>query len=190
MTYRFYTTTLAAVFTAGAALAQTPPAPPAKGQPDKAEMQRHAAEMCRDRLAQATGHMAYLEAKLNLTAQQKPLFERWKKIKLGAAQAAECLPPPGSKPSIIEHMKGEEKMLRQRLDELKAEMPALEALFVSLSGEQKKAFMPPPRHPGEGPGMKHHGPMGPGAGPHGGPPHDGPQQQSPDRDGPPPPPRD
>ena len=142
MTFRFPATTLTAlVLSAGTALAQMPPAPPfEKGQPDKAEMQRHFAEMCHDRLAHVTGDIAFLEVKLALTDAQKPLFERWKKIKLTAAKATDCAPPPEGKPSIVDQLKHEEKMLRQRLVELKAELPALEALAASLSDDQKVAF--------------------------------------------------
>jgi len=142
MTYHFHAITLTAlVLSAGAALAQVPPAPPFdKGPPDKAEMQRHFAEMCQDRLAYVTGDIAFLEAKLALTDAQKPLFERWKKIKLNAAKAGNCTPPPDGKPSLVDGLKREEMMLRQRLVELKAELPALEALAASLSDDQKAAF--------------------------------------------------
>lgn len=162
----------AAICLAGAAVAQ--PAPqPGKPGPDKAEMQRHAAEMCQDFRAHAVGEMAYLEAKLALTDKQKPLFERWKKIKLGAVASAECPMPPDGEPSFIDQMKHEEKMLRNRLDTLKVELPAMEALYASLSDEQKHAFhpAPPPRGGMRGPGMKgpgKDGPMdGPGMGDHG-----------------------
>jgi hypothetical protein len=156
MTFRFPATTLTAlVLSAGTALAQMPPAPPfEKGLPDKAEMQRHFAEMCHDRLAHVTGDIAFLEVKLALTDPQKPLFERWKKIKLTAAKAGDCAPPPEGKPSLTDPLKHEEKMLRQRLDELKAELPALEALAASLSDGQKEAFARRGPHWGG----NHHGP--------------------------------
>ena len=179
MTYRSYASTLAAVLlAAGTALAQTPPAAaPDKGHPDKAEMQRHFAEICKDRAARATGELAFLETKLALTDPQKPLFERWKKIKLAAAKAVDCTPPPQGEPSIVDSLKREEKMLRQRLDELKAELPALEALAASLSDEQKHAIAPrglPPGAPhpggrhGDHPGGDH--PPGDGVNDHGAPP--------------------
>lgn len=172
MTYHFPTITFAAfVFSAGAALAQMPPTPPLeKGQPDKAEMQRHFAEMCQDRVAHVTGDIAALEVKLALTEPQKPLFERWKKIKLNTTKAADCTPPAEGKPSLVDGLKHEEKMLRQRLDALRAELPALEALAASLSDEQKQVFgrqlhgphpdgfRPPGDHPGgDRPGGDHPG---------------------------------
>jgi hypothetical protein len=119
-------------------------------------------DMCIDRQAEATGALAYLEARLALTDQQQPLFERWKKIKLASVRDADCLPPPASELSIIDSLKHEEKMLRARLAEMKAETPALEALIAVLTTEQKNAFRshlrghePPhggaPRHDGDGP---------------------------------------
>lgn len=165
---------------ATAAVAQPAPPPagdkpagdrPAMGRegPDKAEMQKHFAEMCLDRKAHAVGEMAALEVKLGLTAAQKPLFERWKKIKLAAAETGTCSPPPDKEPSIIDGLKEEQAHLAKHLAELKAELPALEALVSSLSDEQKAAFRPPhPPRDGKGPGR-----MGaePGFGP---PPPDGP----------------
>ena len=164
MTYRF-PAFAAFVLSAGAALAQMPPAPPFdKGPPDKAEMQRHFAEMCQDRRAHVAGDLAFLEAKLALTEPQKPLFERWKKIKLNAAKAADCTLPALGKPSLVEGLKHEEKMLRQRLDELKAELPALEALAAGLSDDQKEAFgrqHRPPHWGGDHQGPGRNGPDGP-----------------------------
>jgi hypothetical protein len=130
-----------------ASVAAAQPAPPPNGgpMPDKAEMARHAAQMCLDHKARATGEMAYLEAKLVLNDKQKPLFERWKSIKLKAANTETCPQPPEGEPSLIDQMRQEEKMLRTHLDTLKAELPALEALYASLTDDQKKAFHPGPR---------------------------------------------
>ena len=147
------------------------PTPPAdKPMPDKAEMQRHMAEMCQDRKAHAAGELTYLETKLALSDKQRPLFERWKKIKLAEANAAECAvpPPPDGEPSLVDQLKQEEKFLHARLDSLKAELPALDAFYASLSDAQKKAFRPAPppgAHRGGpmmGRGPAGHGPDAPG----------------------------
>lgn len=148
MTYRILPAATAMLFAAGTALAQTPPAPPPSSHPAKAMMQNRFAEMCRDRPARAAGEVAALEVRLQLTEKQRSLFERWKKVKLAAARSANCTPPSNDAPSVLDALKHEEAMLRQRLDELKAEQPALEALFASLSDEQKKAFLPPLHHRG------------------------------------------
>ncbi len=156
MTHRILPAATAMLFVAGTALAQTPPAPPPNHPPAKAMMTDRFAEMCRDRPARAAGEVAALETRLQLTEKQRPLFERWKKVKLAGAKSADCTPPSNDAPSVLDALKHEETMLRQRLDELKAEQPALEALFASLTGEQKKAFVPPAHH--RGPGRP--GPMG------------------------------
>jgi hypothetical protein len=150
MTHRILSAATAMLFVAGTAMAQTPPAPPPDHPSARAMMKDRFAEMCRDRPARTAGEVAALEVRLQLTEKQKPLFERWKKVKLAAARSADCTPPSNDAPSIVDVLKHEETMLRQRLDELKAEQPALEALFASLTDEQKKAFMPPPHHRGPG----------------------------------------
>ena len=173
---------------ASAALAQdAPPAPPAaqtmgsahdpmRGpmHANKEEFAKHHPQMCSDRFAHNVGELAYLEIKLALTDKQKVLFDRWRNVKLASAKAraAECasLKLPDKEPSIVEHLKQDEKMLQHRLDDLRAELPTLEALAASLNDEQKHALAP--RHPGFGPegprrGMDGHpfGGDGPGAGP-------------------------
>lgn len=149
---------------------------------DKADMQRHADEMCQGRKAHAAGELAYLETRLTLSDKQKPLFERWKKITLASANTAECAPPPDGPPSIIEALKGEEKFLQARIETLKAELPALEALYASLNDTQKKAFAPPPHGGPMAPdGPQGRGPFGHGPAGHG---HDRPRS---DEAGAPPP---
>ena len=136
---------------AGTAFAQaTPPAPPPAGPMmhmrhfDKADMQKHLVQMCQDRYAGAVGQLAELETKLNLTAMQKPLFERWRESILTPAKAhvAECtsFKPPEGQPSVVDHVKMQQKMLQAHLDILKAQMPALEALNASLNADQQKTF--------------------------------------------------
>jgi len=159
---------------AAAATAQEPPQAPPPDKPgpaDKAEMRKHAREMCNDQYAHAVGTLSYLEARLALSEMQKPLFERWKSVKLASAKArlAECAgqQPPEGPPSIIDLMKFEEKSIRDRLDEIKAEMPALQFLAKTFSEDQKHVFedegtMIPPdpmdgRHP-PGPPCGDHGP--------------------------------
>lgn len=160
---------IAAICLTGAAIAQ--PAPPdghgfGEHGPNKAEMAKFAAQMCQDRKAHVVGELAFVETKLALSDKQKPLFEHWKKVKLAEANGEECAPPPEGKPSIVDHLKREEKFLQVQLANVKAELPVLEALYASLSEEQKKAFAPPPPPGGPNGHGPHDGPMGgPGMGP-------------------------
>jgi hypothetical protein len=141
-------------FCASAAMAQDVPAPapaPSAGHMghgpwhmNKEDMAEHHAQMCSDFYAHAVGGMAYLETKLALTDKQKPLFDRWKHVKLESvkANADECtgMKMPMMDASIIDRLKLHEKMLKAKLADLQAEMPSLEALVASLSDEQKHAL--------------------------------------------------
>ena len=138
---------------ATAALAQTPP-PDAQapgsdhgamaGHWNKEDMEKHHAQMCTDLFPHAVGEIAYLQTKLALSDVQKPLFEHWKSIKLAAVKArtADCgdMKMPRMDGDIVGHLKLEEKMLKTRLADLQAEMPAMEALAASLNAEQKETL--------------------------------------------------
>jgi hypothetical protein len=160
---------------ASAALAQDAPPPPPAGAnsspdlqapgkaPSKEDMEKMHARMCLDGYAMEAGRLATLEVRLQLTAKQQSAFDRWKAVKLAAAKAraADCsamkMPDPGKaeKPSFVEGLKAEERHLKDRLADIKAELPASEALAAVLSDEQKCALAPP----------HHGGPHGPQGGP-------------------------
>jgi hypothetical protein len=135
------------------------------------EMAARMKSMCADHYARAVGVLAYVEAKLQLTPAQQPLFARWKDVKLGAASArrdkCETRTADASKgkwrdgkhPSVVDRMAREEDMLKHRLAQLQAEQPALEALFNSLTPEQKMALGDLGHHHGMD-GMRGHGMMG------------------------------
>ena len=109
---------------------------------NKEDMAEHHAQMCSDRYARAVGGLAYLETRLALTDAQKPLFERWKHVRLSSVKARsdECATktPHEMDASIIDRLKMHEKRMKARLADLQAQMPALEALVASLSDEQKE----------------------------------------------------
>ena len=113
---------------------------------DPAEMAARMKAMCADRYARAVGRLAYVEAKLDLTPAQQPLFTRWKSVKLDAANShrAKCgdhdMHKMARQHGVLDRMTREEDMLKNRLAELQAEQPALEALINSLTPEQKRAF--------------------------------------------------
>lgn len=125
---------------------QAPPAPTAAHMGhgpwhmNKEDMAKHHAQMCSDRYAQAVGRLAYLETRLALTDRQKPLFERWKRVKLSSARAHsdECatMMPREMDASIIDRLKMHEKKMKARLADLQAQLPSLEAFVASLSDEQ------------------------------------------------------
>jgi len=127
---------------APAALAADAPAPGPMHhmQMDKGWAHKHHDRWCKDIYPRAVGKIAYLEAKLGLTPQQKTLFERWKRVKLAAVKehADQCttMKPPG--PGIMARLDVEQQMLEARLSDIKAERPSLKALVASLNDNQQR----------------------------------------------------
>lgn len=157
MLHRIAVSSLAALaLCASAALAAdpAPAAPSAAPAPrwhmSKEDMAQHHAEMCKGLYARAVGKMSYLETRLSLTAMQKPLFERWKNVRLDAAKAhaakCETFQFPGRDAPLMEKVKLEQTMLETRLANLKAETPALEALVASLDKNQQEILERAARH--------------------------------------------
>lgn len=111
---------------------------------DPAQMQQHLAQRCTNRYAHAVGRMAALEVELNLTSAQKPLFARWKDKVLASAKerSTQCadIKVPDHRPTLVEREKMRTKIMEARLDDLKAQMPALEALSTSLTDDQQKVL--------------------------------------------------
>jgi hypothetical protein len=133
----------------------TRPLPPPEGRvraPSSSEQRTERRQaLCEDRADRLAGQLAYLEARLDLTASQRPAFDRWRDTRLAAAQrqARACAerPVPGrgpnaTRPNPVEQMARQEEILRQRLADLQVQRPALEALYNSLSAEQREKFRP------------------------------------------------
>jgi hypothetical protein len=137
-------------------------------------------QFCKDMYAHKVGELAFLEAKLSLTSNQEPLFDRWKQTTLDIAKRHEgdCTnrkprAENGERHSVVDRLAMEEDMLKKRLSDIEAERPALAAFYDSLSAAQKQEFGHGGmrgrmmgmmgRHPGMGPGrMGLMGPMGHG----------------------------
>jgi len=107
-------------------------------------------ERCIDRLAWRAARRAYVETKLNLTAQQQPL---WDKVQ-SAAQSEEqrerqlCASlKSGAEPTMLDRMDRMEQILSVRLQALQAAKPAVQALYQALTPEQQAIFNRPFRHP-------------------------------------------
>jgi hypothetical protein len=110
--------------------------------PDRAE--RRAAQ-CGEIGARAAGRLAYLEARLELGAAQTPLFERWKQVRLASAKRMQdrCetrQAPAAADSSPVARLARQEVRLKQRMADIAAERPALEALYRRLTDEQKARF--------------------------------------------------
>jgi hypothetical protein len=112
-----------------------------------AMMRERRAGRCEELSARAAGWLAYLEARLDLTAAQTPLFARWKNTRLAAARRMEqkcdtraASGRNGQALTPVERLAHEQGMLEQRLADIEAERPALQALYGSLSEAQKERF--------------------------------------------------
>jgi hypothetical protein len=156
MNYKHVIPALAAiVLSASAALAQMPPAGQGPGPrganrtPPTAEQQtQRLAQRCADIAARGAAQFTYIEERLKLTAQQKPLFDRWKaavQSERAPAQANCTTPRPApsanaQRPTLPERNARMEQALKDRLATLQKIRPAQEALYNALSAEQKQVF--------------------------------------------------
>lgn len=116
--------------------------------PTKAQIAADMKRLCEDRFAREVGRMAYLETRLNLTQAERPLFARWKEIRLGIAKrhAADC----GSEAvrrdngplTPVDYMGREQDFLKKRLADLDVERPALASLYKALTPSQRETLSP------------------------------------------------
>ena len=100
---------------------------------------------CTERYARKASRVAYLEAKLALTEPQRAAWNKWRQIKLDAAEQrrSACLQhqhKEGTTPTALDREARREKFLSDRLAQLQAAKPALQALYDALSPEQKAIF--------------------------------------------------
>ena len=132
-------------------------------KPSAEQMAQWRTERCKSRYAHVAGKLAYLQADLQITDAQRGAFDQWKSVVLSSAKthSEQCLAHSAdAKPmehhhDALERNARMEKHLEARLAQLKAERPALENLYTSLTPDQKKEFDRAESH-------HHHGPMGHG----------------------------
>ena len=115
-------------------------------------MQLSPQQRCQERLARRAGFVAYTVAKLNLTAQQRPLWDKLQSVMQAAADRERQLcaalpsaagPVPGT---ILDRMTRREQFLSTRLQSLHEVRPALEQLYQALTPEQKAIIDHPFHH--------------------------------------------
>jgi hypothetical protein len=139
----------------GLQLAQNDGPPPPDGAPqrglrnrDSGDIAARMKQMCQDGFARESGTLAYLQASLGLTSSQQSVFQRWQQAKLGIAHrradACALRPAPArdreqdlTTPAPAAMMSQEEDRLKQRVADIEAERPALDALYNALSPQQR-----------------------------------------------------
>jgi LTXXQ motif family protein len=114
-----------------------------RGMMHRMMMQRNPQERCEERLARRAAMRAYTEAKLNLTAEQRPL---WDKVQ-SAAQAEEqkerqlCFGlKPGDETTMLDRLDRMQQFLSTRLEGVQAAKPSVEALYQTLAPDQRAIF--------------------------------------------------
>lgn len=107
-------------------------------------------QMCKQRFAREAGFLAYVGALLELTTQQEQLWDRYHQAMLDSAAklrqvCLDNLSSPSSDETVLQRRDRMEKMLDARLDALHATRPALDALYQSLTPDQR-AVLDRPRN--------------------------------------------
>jgi LTXXQ motif family protein len=104
-------------------------------------MHRDPKERCEERLAWRAAMRAYTEAKLNLTPEQRPL---WDKLQSAAQseeqkerQLCETL-KPGGDATLLDRLDRMQQFLSTRLEALQSAKPSAQALYQALTPEQRE----------------------------------------------------
>jgi hypothetical protein len=100
-------------------------------------------ERCEDRLAWRAAMRAYVGAKLNLTPEQRPLWDRVQDIAQTEEQKERQLcssRQPREEETMLDRLDRMQAFLSTRLEGLQAAKPAVQALYQALTPEQREIF--------------------------------------------------
>ena len=107
-------------------------------------MNKSPQQACVDRLARRAGMIAAMGFKLNLTAQQKPLWDKLvsetQAAEEGQRKLCDSLPANAAdrgKLTLIDRLHHRQQVLEARLKAMQQTEPAVEALYQSLTPDQK-----------------------------------------------------
>jgi hypothetical protein len=106
-------------------------------------MHRDPKERCEERLAWRAAMRAYTEAKLDLTPEQRPLWDRVESIAQSEQQKERQLCAalkPGGDTTMLDRLDRMQQFLSTRLEALQAAKPAVQALYQALTAEQRAIF--------------------------------------------------
>ena len=113
-------------------------------------------EFCKERYARRAGFLGYLQAKLDLSDTQRPLWDKYQQAVLDVAKKQQqgCLSNVDTKWSdmtALDRRQRMEQMLKAALDGLQATDQPLQALYQTLTPEQHQVMdHPRPRWGGRG----------------------------------------
>jgi hypothetical protein len=97
-------------------------------------------ERCIERLAWRAARRAYVEAKLDLTPAQRPLWDKVQSIAQGEQQKERQLCQslkPREESTVLDRLDRAQQLLSARLDALQSAKPAVQALYQALTPEQR-----------------------------------------------------
>src|SRR5260370_3681970 len=103
-------------------------------------MQRDPKERCEERLAWRAAMRAYTESKLDLTPEQRPLWDKVQSIAQSEHQKERQLCSalkPGAEITALDRLDRMQQFLSTRLDALQAAKPAGQALYQALTPAQR-----------------------------------------------------
>jgi hypothetical protein len=106
----------------------------------RAMMRKDPQQQCIDRLAWRAARRAYVEAKLNLTAEQRPLWDKVQSIAEAQQQKERQLCQslkPGTESTVLDRLDRAQQFLSARLDALQSARPAVQALYQALTPVQR-----------------------------------------------------
>jgi hypothetical protein len=121
-----------------------------RGMWRSAAMRGDPQQRCIDRLAWHAARRAYLEAELDLTAEQRPLWDKLQSVAQAEQQKERqwCQQlKPGVQSTALDRMDRAQQFLSARLDAVQSAKPALQALYQALTPEQRAILDHPFRRP-------------------------------------------
>ena len=106
-------------------------------------MRRNPQERCQERLAWRAAMRAYTEAKLDLTPEQRPLWDKVESIAQTEQQKERQLCSSlksRDETTVLDRLDRMQQFLSTRLEALQAAKPAVQALYQALTPEQRATF--------------------------------------------------
>lgn len=109
-------------------------------------------QRCEEHLARRAAMIAYTVTKLNLTAEQRPLWDKLNAVIQAGTERQQQLcaalkqQPQSGQRTILDRVAWMDQMLSTAAQSLHEARPALEQLYQKLTPEQKAIIDQPPRH--------------------------------------------
>ena len=109
-------------------------------------------QRCEEHLARRAAMIAYTVTKLNLTAEQRPLWDKLNAVIQAGTERQQQLcaalkqQPQAGQRTVLDRVAWMDQMLSTAAQSLHEARPALEQLYQKLTPEQKAIIDQPPRH--------------------------------------------